>query len=437
MTTHSPLAFTSVARHRHAAAALIRVGAAAVPALLLASAPSSVSATTPPPEPSAPIPTSAEFDEQTITIGFISPLTGPAAPAFASMEDGANAAVDYLNSGNARARGVTYELEVRDSGADPNRDVVIIREFLDAGVPMVLGDVGSTQGFIAEQAAINDGASTIAFTSSPSVNIWTEAGADRDFPWAFGITGDDHDFVQPVFDAAAALTENAHIAQISLDTGTAPTWRDRTEELAEQAGLELDTAEVSPTITDATAQLRDLQDSGADTLVVWAYGTSLQTILSNLDRVGWYPNVVALPDSSRQEILDSVPADVMDQVVAGPLAATFLSADGGEPSGVAAGFLGALSTITGRGAGEYTESDFSAAYSFDAILAFDAALAAAGVVDAAAVRDVLDGGLVVEGAMGPHDWIEDRAGFDGAATGIFDPQEPCNQGTCVAVEIGS
>jgi ABC-type branched-subunit amino acid transport system substrate-binding protein len=122
----------------------------------------------------------------------------------------------------------------------------------------------------------------------------------------------------------------------------------------------------------------------------------------------------------------------MQNVIAGPVPATFTSADGGEATGVTAEFLAALSEVTGRGAGEYQAQDITSAYTFDSLVAYDAAVAQAGSTDPEAVRAALQTGTY-DGAMGPHTWTADkRSGFDQTSFALFNPLAPCSKGTCVA-----
>ena len=377
-------------------------------------------------------PGGSTLDEPTtVTIGFIGPLTGPTAPAMKPLEDGARAAVEYLNSGKATAPNVTYRLESRDSAADPNRAAVLVRELIDAGARMVIGDVGSAPGFIAEQTVFNR-EKVIGFTTTPSDSIWKDAGADKAYPWAFGISGDDTMFVTPLYENAVERSENGKIGQIYYDAGTVPGWAELTRNLAKADGVDLPTEAFAPTATDVKSQLRSLQDKGVDTVIVWAFGTAIQTVLTNLDQLGWYPNVVALPDAGRDSVVQAVPEKVMEKVVAGPIASTFASEDGSAPTGIVGEFLAALSKVTGRGPGQYGQIDITGSYTFDVILAYDAAIAKAGSTDPAAVREALESGMKVEGAMGVHTWSpEDRTGFEATSFAMFDPRKPCVNGTCV------
>jgi branched-chain amino acid transport system substrate-binding protein len=375
--------------------------------------------------------TSAPGGPETIHVGFLTALSGPAAAANKPLQDGAQAAVDYLNAGNSQNAGATYELEVRDTGGDPNKTAVLIRELLDGGVDVMLGEFGGAPGFLAEQPALNE-RPVPAFTSAPADSIWQDAGIGKAYPWAFGIVGDQTAFATPLIQAAFDRTEVAQIAQLYPNSGSAPEWAQLTEPLGQEQGIAVESKEFAANATDVKSQLRDLQESGADTLIIWTYGTALQTALTNLDELGWYPNIVTLPDAGRESLIEAVPADVMENVVGGPGGATFGSACGGPASGVTATFLEALSEVTGRGAGEYQAQDITSAYTFDSLLAYDDALAEAGSTDPEAVRDALQTGSFT-GAMGEHSWTADaRSGFEQSEFALFDPLQSCSEGTCVA-----
>ncbi|OHV41347.1 hypothetical protein BCD49_07620 [Pseudofrankia sp. EUN1h] len=371
---------------------------------------------------------------QTVTIGLITAQTGPAAPAYKPLEDAAKAAIGYLNDGKAKASGITYKLEIRDSGADPNRATILARELISGGSKVIIGDIASSPGFIAEQTTFNK-EKVIGFTSTPADAIWKDAGAEGSYPWAFGISGNDTMFVTPEYQAAAAGSASGKIAQIYLDQGSVPGWAKIANGLAEKDGKTLTTKAFAATATDVKAQLRDLQASGADTLLVWAYGAPLQLVLSNLDQVGWYPKIVTQPDAARASLQQAVPAKVMDNVIAGPITATFVSKDGAAPTGVVADYLAAMTKVTGRGPGQYGQSDISGAYTFDMFLAYDAAVAKAGSTDSAKVRTALESGMQVEGVMGVHTWSpSERSGLESTSFAVFDPTESCGKGTCVAVK---
>jgi ABC-type branched-subunit amino acid transport system substrate-binding protein len=371
---------------------------------------------------------------QTVTIGLIAPLSGPAAPAYSPLIDGAKAAIAYLDGGKAQAKGVTYKLDVRDSGADPNKDAVLVRALAGEGVGVVVGDIGSAPGFIAEQTTLNKD-NLLGFTSAPNNEIWKSAGDSGAYPWAFGISGDDQMFVTPEYKAAAAETTNGKIAQLYLDYGSPGGWATLASGLAKQDGKSLTTASFPVTATDVKAQLRQLQASGADTLIIWSYGATLQTALADLGQIGWYPKIVTMPDAARSSLQQAVPAKVMSNVIAGPITTTFVSSDGSAPTGIVADYLAAMTKVTGRGSGQYGQADISGAYTFDILLAYDAGVAKAGSTDSAKVRQALESGLQVTGAMGTHTWsAASRSGLAATSFAVFNPSESCGKGTCVATQ---
>lgn len=175
-------------------------------------------------------------ESYTISVGFITALSGPLAASNKPLQDGAQAGVDWLNAGNAQAPGATYELEVRDSGGDPNKTAILIRELLDGGVDVVLGEFGGAPSFLAEQPALNE-RPVPAFTSAPADSIWADAGIGKSYPWAFGIVGDQTSFATPLINAAIAASETGQIAQILPSSGSAPEWAELTEPLAEAEGV--------------------------------------------------------------------------------------------------------------------------------------------------------------------------------------------------------
>jgi len=89
--------------------------------------------------------TGAAQSQETVKIGFASPLTGPQANYGKDNQNGAQLAIDELNAQNPTIGGkpVKFQLQAEDDQADPKQGPLIAQKFADAKVAGVVGHFNS------------------------------------------------------------------------------------------------------------------------------------------------------------------------------------------------------------------------------------------------------------------------------------------------------
>ena len=80
--------------------------------------------------------------EEELVIGTIMPLTGEYGTFGASVARGIGLAMDEINEGGG-VRGRALVIDVEDSGGLPGQGLVAAQTLIDAGVPAIIGAMGS------------------------------------------------------------------------------------------------------------------------------------------------------------------------------------------------------------------------------------------------------------------------------------------------------
>ncbi|PRD74626.1 branched chain amino acid ABC transporter substrate-binding protein [Burkholderia multivorans] len=125
--------------------------------------------------------------DQTVTIGFSGPLTGPVAHVGKDAENGAKLAIEEANAAGIKIKGqpVHFELVSEDDAADPKTAVAVAQKLVDAKVNGVVGHLNSGATIPASKVYANAGIPEV----SPSA---TNPELTRQgFPTAFRVIGDD------------------------------------------------------------------------------------------------------------------------------------------------------------------------------------------------------------------------------------------------------
>jgi branched-chain amino acid transport system substrate-binding protein len=125
--------------------------------------------------------------DQTVTIGFSGPLTGPVAHVGKDAENGAKLAIEEANAAGIKIKGQTvhFDLLSEDDAADPKTAVAVAQKLVDAKVNGVVGHLNSGATIPASKVYANAGIPEV----SPSA---TNPELTRQgFPTAFRVIGDD------------------------------------------------------------------------------------------------------------------------------------------------------------------------------------------------------------------------------------------------------
>jgi branched-chain amino acid transport system substrate-binding protein len=364
---------------------------------------------------------------ETVTIGAIFPITGPFSAAGKGNRDGAQAAVDYLNAQGSKS-GAKFKLDVRDDQGNLTQTVAIAREFGDSAPALI---AGSTGGGASAMAPI------LARTQVPLVSAAITGLEDNPekYPWAYGVGESNLQRQLPTVKYAIENAGGAPIAEIYTTDAYGGAFHEAFEGALE--GAELIAKGVAPTTPDMTAQLRELQRSGAKVLVINAFGEPSIKIAQNLAQLGWRPKVATLLGAlspSYVEVLQKQAPDVLEAMLAGPLPKPLLTdKEGGQPSTeMARAWAEEMKKVTGRA--ELTGDDLVGTYGFDSVLAVDEALAKAGSTDGPAVREALDK-VTFDGSRGRIAFAPDNhVGQQDEDLALAQARYPCPEGACVAAK---
>jgi len=371
--------------------------------------------------------TGAALEGETIKIGAIYPVTGPFAASGKGNRDGAQAAVEYLNAGGSES-GATFELDVRDDQGNLTQSVAIAREFGDSVTALVAGTTGGSAAAIAP---------ILARTQIPLVGAALTGidGQAEKYPWVYGV---GETSVQRQAPTAAYAVENAGgapIAEIHTTDAYGAAYHQSLEETLD--GEELIAKGVAPTATDVTAQLRELQRSGANVLIINAFGEPFIRIAQNLAQLGWRPKVSTLLGAlspSIVEVLEQQAPEVLDTMLAGPLPTPLLTdTEGGPPSTeMGQAWADSMKDVTGRT--ELSGDDLVGTYGFDAVVAIDRGLAKAGSADGTKLREALDS-TSFDGSRGRIAFTPDNhSGQQDEDLALAQAKFACTEGACVAAE---
>lgn len=369
----------------------------------------------------------ATLKGQTIKIGAIYPITGPFAPSGKGNRDGAQAAVDHLNSEGSES-GARYELDVRDDQGNLTQSVAIAREFGNSVTALVAGTTGGSAAAIAP---------VLTRTRIPLVGAALTGidGQARKYPWVYGVGETNVQRQGPQVRYAIENSGGAPIAEIHTTDAFGTAYGKAFEDSLK--GHAVVSKGVAPTATDMTAQLRDLQRSGAKALVINTFGEPFIKIAQNLAQLGWRPKVATLLGALSPGIVDVLKRqapEVLGTMQAGPLPKPLLTAEpGGQPStAMGQAWADSMKAVTKRST--LSGDDLVGTYGFDAVLAIDRALAKAGSTDGTKLREALDA-TSFDGSRGRIAFTPDNhAGQQDEDLALAQAKYPCSEGACVAAK---
>jgi branched-chain amino acid transport system substrate-binding protein len=157
-------------------------------------------------------------------------------------------------------------------------------------------------------------------------------------------------------------------------------------------------------------------------------------VLTDLDQLGWYPHIVTVPDAARPAVQAAISPRLRDDMVAGPIANTFITPNGTKPTGMAGTMLDQYLKLTGDKLGTLDDSITTVAIGWDLVLMVNFGIVQSnGGTTAADIRQGLESGKALDAAGGPSSWGADkRQGLVEDGEGLFVPSKSCGQGSCVA-----
>lgn len=266
---------------------------------------------------SAPQPVGVSGDP--IQVGVILPLSGANASIGQQQLAGMRAAVEYLQA-HGGAMGHPINLAVRDSTGAPTQAAASLRDLLQSGVVVVLGDVTSAT-FLAEAPVFNQ-AQIPSFSSATADTIWA-SGAN---PYAFGV-GQGAAAMSAELNVRY-LVKNLNLTKIGIiyENGTfGKSSSDASVSALKTYGLTPSATEVFQTgSTDVGSQLQALKSAGAQGLLVWTFGTGLVTVARSLQAMAWSPPSATVTGLSADAVVKATGADALKNFFGGPTASRLL-----------------------------------------------------------------------------------------------------------------
>lgn len=342
----------------------------------------------------------AEAASKTVVqIGYLGPLSGALGPYGTPTLNGLKAAVAYLNAGNAKAKNVKYEVVARDTGSSPTEDQADARALVQSGVRYFYGDSLNDTGFAAEQVAFTP-VKAISFASVP--DAIADAGVNKQFPYAFGAGPADEVYTTPYIKTFGPQS-NGKIAVIYEDYQAVIDWGTGTVAAAQKAGYKVYSQEVPITSSDDTAQLRTLEASGANMLVIQAV-VNPYLILQDLGQIGWVPKIIVGTAPSTPAEAASLNPAIVDKLVTGESPPTLVGpTNTTKPTNAyAKAYFKYYAPLAHEVSGKFDSLVTIGTYSFDAMLVMDQAIGKAGTTDTTKVQKVLDSGTVFQGSRGDY-----------------------------------
>ena len=356
----------------------------------------------------------------------------------------------YAKEGEVAIRLSTKAADEAEAAARLTREWIEIVERDTQGEP--------TQAVAATRALVQEGVSAIWFTTEafPPVQdylnqvkipgataggigaVLPDVGDSKKYKYAFstgaGTSGETS--IIPLLAYAASAGDTVAMLDDSSAFGTAQSELTKTIAERDFPNVTIVHKTFPSTASDNTAELSELRDSGAQSLIVWSYGAPLVTTMNSLNRIGWNPQMSGVLGIGDPSVSELIPEGMKETLAAGPIAKTFVSSTpGAEPTGIAAEFVKLYLKL--RNKTDFNALDTVGAMSFDWALLVAEAVKRAGSTDGEAIKNQLVSADEFEGANGTYTFGPDkRIGLDADDLSVFVPAKPCENNICVEASIG-
>lgn len=244
---------------------------------------------------------------QTVQIGHLANLTGPAASLGVPYKKGIDLCVDEINE-SGFVEGVAFEVLTEDTGSMPTNAVTIFNEFERDGVPVT----------------VSDGISPIALAVGPLANdaeivFLTGAGSgspEEDFEFHLSDIKTQYDELGPY------LVEEGGprvAAIVGTDNPAFPVLTDNLQAGLQQAGGELVAREsVEAGDTDFSSVLTNVRATNPDVVFISTLGDAAGNILAQMEQVGGFEDVLKTVQSGVSRVVADVAGPAAQGVVLRP-----------------------------------------------------------------------------------------------------------------------
>ena len=220
-----------------------------------------------------------------VRLGFIGPLTGPAAFYGTSMRNGAKIALDEINKVAQSTGGLMLDIRLEDDAHEADRSVSAYQTLLGWGMQALIGPVTSTPAAAVAAEAEKD--RVFCLTPSASATFVTE---DNDVMYQLCLTDEGMGAAAAEYIAAnfggktvGVIWQNDVLYSTELRDGF-------TLRLAQKGGsVVYEGAFTSDTSTDFSTQVRGAQNAGVEVLFLPVYYTEACVILKQASDIGFSP----------------------------------------------------------------------------------------------------------------------------------------------------
>ena len=219
--------------------------------------------------------------EDTVKVGVIGPMTGPAAIYGTAVANGAKIAADEINA----LGGIQIALDVQDDEHDPEKAINAYNAVLDGGAQMIVGTVTSKPCEAVSTVAYEERVFMLTPSASSTAVI---EGKDNVYQICFTDPAQGAASAQYIADKGlatkvAVIYNNGDV----YSTGIYQTFADKAAEL----GLEIVSATTFPddTATDFSVQLTEAKNAGAELVFLPIYYTPASMILTQAVAMDYKP----------------------------------------------------------------------------------------------------------------------------------------------------
>lgn len=239
-----------------------------------------------------------------VRIGIIRPLTGPLASSFEGLFASAEIALREINEAGGIMGRPVEKVEIDDGGA-PAQQPIAMRKVIQEGIKIVAGPVGSSQTLAS--LAVSTPAKILQAGYVTADDGWDASKYPYHFMCSISVSLQTELYVKSLKDKGVTK-----VGVLVEDSAAGSSTLDALEKLLPEAGIEMTGSRVFPLkSTDQTPYLRDLRNSGADELIVFASNfIDVTQLFVGLSRLGWNPPIIGHAGLFFGTGLEAVPEDV-------------------------------------------------------------------------------------------------------------------------------
>lgn len=238
-------------------------------------------------------------------VGAVEPLTGVDAAAGITIVNALKAQAAILNA-KGGILGHQIKVIAVDSGSSEQQSISATQQLLaNNKVNMFEPDVIFGQADL----PFATGLLSVAICAAP------DCGNGQKYPLEFTLNPPASTQVPPVL-AYAKAQGDTKIGIIATNDAQGQSFTQSVESDAPAYGVQVTKSEsFDPTSTDITTQMQALRASGADVVASWSAGTSVDTVMTAMQNLGWSAKVVGTPTVFTSNVGSGVPAPVQPQLL--------------------------------------------------------------------------------------------------------------------------